>query len=390
LKVPVGLTDLNKWVELTFDPALPSIEGPNMPAAGHIYNKIVLFADFDVVFPTDQIYFIDDIEVCTSGGIPTADVTFKLDMNQFAGSFTKAYVSGSFNAWAGDKDELLDPDGDKIYEKKLTVPVGLYEYKFTLDNWAQQEQFSPTTACTNTTVDGGNVFTNRKLVLSANSTVGTVCYNSCYGCGQAVKITVNLGMNSIPPDPGGVYLAGGLDFGAPGGRFKMTDTDGDGVFSIQIERERGYSTFYAFANGPCADYSCKENIVGLPCAVPTNFNDRQLSAVQKDTVINTCFASCAANTACTSGTNAPALSNDWLTLQPSLATDAVRLVFAVPVVGKVNIQVFDAAGRAVLAETRNDLTDSYLMPVSSLKNGLYTVLVQTSEVAASGRFVKQD
>jgi len=80
LKVLVGVTELNKWVELTFDPALPSIEGPNMPAAGHIYNKIVLFADFDVAFTTDQIYYIDDIEVCTSGSIPKADVTFKLDM----------------------------------------------------------------------------------------------------------------------------------------------------------------------------------------------------------------------------------------------------------------------------------------------------------------------
>lgn len=390
LKVPVGLTELNKWVELTFDPALPSIEGPNMPAAGHIYNKIVLFADFDVVFPTDQIYYVDDIEVCTSGSVPTADVTFKLDMNQFGGSFTKAYVSGSFNTWSGDKDELTDPDGDKIYEKKLTLPVGLYEYKFTLDNWAQQEQFSPTTACTNTTVDGANVFTNRKLVLSANSTVGPVCYNSCYGCGDAVKITVNLGMGTYTPDPGGVYLAGGLDFGAPGGRFKMADADGDGVFSIQIERQRGYSTFYDFANGACPDYSCKENLEGQSCAVPTNFNDRWLSAVQQDTVINTCFASCATNTDCTTSTKNLALSNDWLALQPSLATDAVRLAFATPAAGKVNIQVFDAAGKVVLAETRNDLTDSYLMPVAVLKNGLYVVLVQTSEVAASGRFVKQD
>lgn len=107
-------------------------------------------------------------------------------------------------------------------------------------------------------------------------------------------------------------------------------------------------------------------------------------------MVNTCFASCATNTNCTTGTNSPALSNDWLTLQPSLATDAVRLIFSTPVVGKANIQVFDAAGKTVLAEIRNDLTDSYLMPVAGLKNGLYFLLVQTAERAASGRFVKQD
>jgi len=299
-------------------------------------------------------------------------------------------VSGSFNTWSGDANELLDADGDKIYEAKLSLPVGLYEYKFTLDNWAQQEQFSPTTSCTNTTVDGGNTFTNRKLVLSANSTVGSVCYNSCYGCGDAVKITVNLGMGGIVPDAGGVYLAGGLDFGAPGGHFKMADPDGDKVYSIQIERQRGYATYYAFANGACPDYSCKENIAGQSCAVPTNFNDRWLSAVQKDTVINTCFASCATNTDCTTGTKTPGLYNDWLTLQPSLATDAVRLVFATQTIGAVNIQVFDAAGKIVLSEIRRDLAGSYLMPVAGLKNGLYFVLVQTADKAASGRFVKQD
>ncbi len=388
IKVPN--TVVNEWVELTFDPSLPSIEGPNLPATGHIYNKIVLFADFDEVLTSDQVYYIDDIAVCTSGGIPTADVTFKLDMNQFSGTFTKAYVSGSFNSWSGDGNELLDADGDKIYEVTLTLPVGLYEYKFTLDNWTQQEQFSPTTACTNTTIDGTNVFTNRKLVLSNDVTVGPICYNSCYGCGDAVKITVNLGMGGLTPDAGGVYLAGGLDFGAPGGRFKMTDPDGDGVFSIQVERQRGYSTFYDFANGPCADYSCKENLEGQPCAVATNYNDRWLPAVQQDTVINTCFASCADNVQCIVGTHSPSLATDWMTLQPSLASDAVRLGFNTPVVGMVNIRVFDATGKLVLTETRKDLIDSYLMPVAQLKNGLYFLSVQTADKVASARFVKQD
>ncbi len=388
LKVPV--TAVNQWVELTFDPSLPSIEAPNAPATGHIYDRITLFADFDQNFPNDQVYYIDDIELCTSGSVPSAEVTFKVDMNQFGGSFTKAYVSGSFNNFSGDANELLDADGDKVYETTLTLPVGLYEYKFSLDNWAQQEQLSPTTTCTKTTIDGVNVFVNRKLALSGNAVVGPVCFNSCYGCGDAVKITVNLGMNTNTPDPGGVYLAGGGDFGAPGGRFKMDDVDGDGVFSIQIEREKGYSTFYDFANGACPDYSCKENLEGQPCAVPTNYNDRWLSPVQQDTVINTCFASCATNTNCTIGTNSPALSSNWLTLQPSLATDAVQLGFATAVVGTVNIHVFDATGKIVLSETAKGVGDQYFIHVADLSNGFYFVLVQTADKAASGRFVKQN
>ena len=380
---------VNEWVELTFDPSLPSIEGPNMPAAGHIYNKIVMFADFDQTFTTDQVYYIDDIEVCSSGNTPSAEVTFKLDMNEFGGSFTNAYVSGTFNGWSGNSNQLLDVDGDNVYETTLMLPVGLYEYKFTLDDWAQQESFSPTSACTQTTIDGANVITNRKLVVSGDATLGPVCYNSCYGCGDAVKISINLGMNGITPDPGGVYLAAGLDFGPPGGRFKLEDLDGDGVFSIQVERQRGFSTFYAFANGACPDYSCKENIAGQPCAVASNFNDRQLSPVQQDTIINTCYATCATNTNCTVGTDSPAFSKDWMTLQPSLASDAVQLIFADQVTGAVNIRVFDAAGKVVLAETRSNLTDRCELAVGNLKNGLYFLLVQTADKAANGRFVKQ-
>ena len=383
-------TVVNEWVELTFDPSLPSFEAPNMPAAGHIYNRVVLFADFGESAAVDHVYYVDDIEVCTSGATPMADVTFKLDMNQFGGNFSKAYVSGSFNGWSGNSNELLDADGDKVYETILNLPVGLYEYKFTLDDWAQQEQLAATSTCTNTTIDGANVFTNRKLALSGATTVGPVCYNSCFGCGDAVRITVNIGMGGVTPDPGGVYLAGGGDFGPPGGRFKMDDSDGDGVFSIAVERQRGYSTFYDFANGACPDYSCKEILEGQPCAVPTNYNDRFLPPVQQDTVINTCYATCATNTSCTIGTDAPGLSNDWMTLQPSLATDAVQLVFASQVTGTLNIRVFDAAGKVVLAETRNDLTEQCEIPVSNLKNGLYFILVQSADKAANGRFVKQD
>jgi hypothetical protein len=378
---------VNEWVELTFDPSLPSLEGPNTPAVGHIFNKIVLFADFGVSPTSDLTFYIDDIQVCTAGSTPKADVTFKLDLNQFTGAFTNVYVSGSFNSWSGDANPLTDADGDKIYEAKLNIPVGLYEYKFTMDNWAQQEQFDATTTCTQTTVDGANVFVNRKLVLSQNATVGPVCFNSCYGCGDAVKITVNLGMGTYTPDAGGVYLAGGLDFGAPGGRFKMSDADGDGVFSIRIERQRGYGTFYDFANGACPDYSCKENIAGQPCAVPTNYNDRWLSPVQQDTVINTCFASCATNTDCSTGTT-EVLANGWLRVQPSLATDEVRLNFATIISGKAVIRVFDATGNQVMSELGNNLGDTYTLPVSALPKGLYVVSINTSGKVASARFVK--
>lgn len=63
-ELQVNNTVVNEWVELTFDPALPSLAAPNLPAAGNLYNKIVLFADFGDVPTADQTYYIDDIKVC--------------------------------------------------------------------------------------------------------------------------------------------------------------------------------------------------------------------------------------------------------------------------------------------------------------------------------------
>ena len=384
------IDSINQWVELSFDPSLPSIDPPNQPATGHVYPTVTLFFDFGTSFPTDQNYYLDDIQVCTSGATPTADVYFNVDMNQYAGAYTNVYVSGTFNNWSGDGNPMTDPDGDKIFSAKVNLPVGLYEYKFTLDNWNAEENLDITSACTNTTFDGPNAFTNRKLVLSEDSTVlGPVCFNSCYGCGQAIKITYNLGMNNITPDPGGVYLAGGAEFGAPNARFRMNDDDNDGVFSISIERPRGYGGFYTFTNGLCPDFSCKENLAGLPCAQVQNFNDRLLAPVQQDTSVNTCIGTCATNTNCTSKTIEQAGEASWFNLRPTLATDQVNVFFNEPVPGNSRIRVFNATGVLVWEQKWSSAPESAQVLMSSWQPGFYILFVEQGERQGVGRFIKQ-
>ena len=57
-------------------------------------------------------------------------------------------------------------------------------------------------------------------------------------------------------------------------------------------------SYYTFLNGNCPDYSCKENLAGLPCGDPSNFNDRFLPAVMSDTTILVCFENCADDGSC--------------------------------------------------------------------------------------------
>ena len=57
-----------------------------------------------------------------------------------------------------------DSDNDGVYELNVPLPNGTYEYKFTLDGWAQQESFSDGDPCT-TTIDG---FVNRTLTVDGD------------------------------------------------------------------------------------------------------------------------------------------------------------------------------------------------------------------------------
>jgi hypothetical protein len=378
-----------EWVELSFDASLPSGAAPNQPATGHAYATATLFFDFGTSFTEDQSYYLDDFEVCTQGGPQLANVTFQVDMNQYGNSFTNVAVSGSFNDWSGDSNIMTDADGDGVYATTVQIATGAYEYKFTLDNWSAEESLSPTSSCTNTTYDGANVFTNRKLLLVADSTVlDPVCFNSCYECGEGVTITYNIGMNGFTPDTTGVYLAGGADFGAPSPRFRMSDDDGDGIYSISIEREKGYSTFYAFTNGFCPDFSCKENLSGQPCAQVQNFNDRLLDPVQQDTVVNTCYASCATNTDCSVSVNGPAFTNDWFELRPSITYTDVALYIQEPIQEGAHIRIFNATGNMVWEQTYNETPGDVLIPSSNWNAGLYYIQIEQKSRRGISKFIK--
>ncbi len=115
--------------------------------------------------------------------------------------------------------------------------------------------------------------------------------------GQTHQVTFEVNMANETAAASGVYLAGGADFGVPGDN-PMTDDDGDGIYSITVELADGYSGYYAFTNGLCPDWSCKESLVGQPCGDPANYNDRFIENVVSDTTLSTCFAQCSTDGTC--------------------------------------------------------------------------------------------
>lgn len=298
----VDVPQTQAWTEVCLDASLPSIEAPLQPAVGHVYPTVTLFFNFGVSPTADVTYYWDDLTVKSGTGVTEGDISFSVDMNSYSGSFTTVYVSGSFNNWSENANPLSDTDNDGIWTTTVDdVPVGVHEYKFQLDSWAAQEQFTGYETCVLT--DPSGQFVNRKVAVSGDAVLPTFCYNSCYACGDAVNITIQLGAGTIDVSPDGLCIAGGGNFGNPGD-FRLKDPNGDGIWTATIERQKGFQSFFTFTNGICPDYSCKENIAGQPCSDPANFNDRHMGPITQDTTIATCFGSCAADNDC--GNLAPA------------------------------------------------------------------------------------
>jgi hypothetical protein len=291
------VSETGTWTELCWDTNDISLEDPFDVAAGGIFDQVTLFFDFGSTPEADMTYYFDDL-IVGEGTADPADITFAVDMNSYGGSYTNVFVSGTFNDWSGNANQLADDDGDGVYTATITgLEPGTYEYKYQVDEWTAQEEFGDKNyACT---ISDGT-FTNRKLGVSTTATLATVCWQSCYACGEAVNITVNLGGAGIDVDSTGLFIAGGGNFGNPGDN-PLLDEDEDDVYSMVFEKPLGFESFYTFTNGACPDYSCKENIEGQSCANPDNFNDRKMGPFMEDSTISTCFGLCSDNTNCEGG-----------------------------------------------------------------------------------------
>lgn len=292
LQVPT--TKINEWEEICFDTTLPSIEGPNEPAAGNIYNRIVFFMDFGIAGTgEDVVSYLDDFVLRGStGGSETVDVTFALNTNNLS-NVSSVALSGQMNGWCADCAPMSDDDGDGIYTLTVTMDKGAYEYKFVV-NGVYEDLFS-TQECVKTTD-----FTNRLGVFTEDTVLPPVALGSCYNVGDGVNITFRLGFPTGVTPADEIYVAGGGNFENPGGRFRMFDNDGDNIYELTIERLRGFTSNYTFANGNCPGFECKEDISGQDCAVG-EFSDRNLPEVNEDTVIETCFGLCTETANCLEG-----------------------------------------------------------------------------------------
>jgi len=153
-------------------------------------------------------------------------------------------------------------------------------------------------ACTITT--GG--FTNRYATFgNADTTLPAVCWEDCAACAGPTDFAVTFMVNTanITVGTNGLYLGGGVIGGA--NAVQLLDPDGDGIYVGTDTLNGSNGGNFIFLNSPAnaSDWNAKENLAGLACADPSNYNDRILPTFTQDTTLMFCFGNCSADTSCT-------------------------------------------------------------------------------------------
>ena len=89
-------------------------------------------------------------------------VTFSVDMNQELVEESLYITGASIDGWDGTSVQMIDDNGDGVYEVTVDLSEGIHEYKFNNGGWDGTENLDAIedAQCTITT-DG---FTNRVIV----------------------------------------------------------------------------------------------------------------------------------------------------------------------------------------------------------------------------------
>lgn len=157
------------------------------------------------------------------------DVTFLVNMNEVAETFTTPEVNGTFNNFCGGCAPMSDANSDGIWELTIPLTPGTYEYKFAADNWAIQETLTAGSTCTITTGE----FTNRVIVVEAATVLPEVCWSSCEGCLSNVNDNDLSEAISVYPNPANDLLFVNNTISNENAIVRMFDISGKLVFENQ-------------------------------------------------------------------------------------------------------------------------------------------------------------
>lgn len=178
----------------------------------------------------------------------------------------------------------------------------------------------------------------------------------------------------------GIYIGGGFVGGNDA--LALSDVDGDGVWegTMNLPAAGGHFTIL---NGNCSDWSCKEDISGLPCADPGAFNDRTnlLGGFTQDTTLVLQFGDCS-----TPSGNTGIIDNakDEILIYPNPTSDVINISSTSTI---TDYNMYNMIGNKVMSSNVN--ASIAIIDMSTLTKGVYFVEVNQDGLLINKRIIKK-
>jgi len=338
------------------------IENVGAPC-GDGQNRLLTITDLNTVLP---VFCWNSCDACTQ---PVA-ITFSVDMNASCLDTSPGVnLMGTATDWSNGSP-MSDDDGDGIWTITLNLSAGAYEYKFRVG------------------AGGWEGIGNRQLTVVSDTpeVLPSVCYNSAEPCGAVVAP----GDVTFEVRPGAIQMAAGQvmwvmgDFTQPNwqdGALQMTDTDGDGTWSVTVPQVCISSLFYKFRVGTPAGADFTEETADFTeiggCGVNNGtFTDNRQLVRADGNPVSVCwtFDTCEACAPVSVNESAAAAN---VRVFPVPADDQLNVQFEATVAQRMNVRMVNSLGQVVVEENLGVVfgQKTVTMNTAALASGIYALTI---------------
>ncbi|NNK80443.1 MAG: T9SS type A sorting domain-containing protein [Flavobacteriales bacterium] len=332
-------------------------------------------------------YFYSLLAIFLCLQMNAAMVTFSVDMNEYSGVINTVEINGTFNNFCGTCNPMEETSpGSGVYEVTIDLPAGDIEYKFTVNATTDDEYYETLIEGAPCTVSAFG-FTNRFLAIGADDIVlDTACFEACVACDDVLpsyQVVFRVDMSEYTgPSFGSVDVNGSFN-GFCGGCAPMTDV-GDNVYELAITLEQGTYEYIFTLDGFNTGQESFED--GDPCTSTIDvFVNRTIDVDSDETLAAVCWNSCFECGA----SSVVEFEKEAFNIFPNPSSGIVQLRSDASSIGDFEIiNIYSISGQQVLSERMN-ADNNYIMDLSSLEKGVYTVELSTeNRIAVQSLIIK--
>lgn len=315
------------------------------------------------------------------------NVTFQVDMNQYSGMtpFTIPEVNGEFNNWCGNCAAMADGNGDNIWDIVIQLPADTFEFKFSADNWGVQESLTPGSPCTVT----AGMFTNRTLVVTGDTVLAPVCWESCVTCGGTPansNVTFRVDLSEYTASTyTNVHLNGSFNNWC-GTCAPMASPNNDSIYELVVSIPTGDTAEFLFT---LDGFTVQESFTpGAPCTKTTGmFTNRSIIPAGDTLLPPVCWESCAP-----CGVAPPvSIDENWLeglSIGPNPNNGLFTIAASNTLNEDLSVVVYDATGKIVYQNRIEGGSSIHQeIELAGIKNGIYMLSLSDGKTSLQKKIV---